>query len=148
MSIISFLPQMVVSMGLGAVFFVTRKATREDLPFIWTIQTMGFVIFNKVCTSQYFMWYLWFLPLVLPHLNLSKSKAIFLLGLWIGSQAAWLSIAYRLEFLGSQVYLPLWAAGIVYVAANSYVLAEIIRGYTFARDRAQDVHSSGRILAK
>jgi len=52
MSIIAFLPQMIVSLGLGAVFFVTRKATREDLPFIWTIQTMAFVIFNKVCTSQ------------------------------------------------------------------------------------------------
>jgi len=32
------------------------------------------------------MWYLWFLPLVLPHLNLSRRKAIFLIGLWIGSQ--------------------------------------------------------------
>lgn len=52
MSIVAFLPQIVVSLGLGAVFFVQGKATREDLPFIWTIQTMAFVIFNKVCTSQ------------------------------------------------------------------------------------------------
>jgi len=52
MSIIAFLPQMAVSLGLGAVFFVTGKATRQDLPFIWAIQTMAFVIFNKVCTSQ------------------------------------------------------------------------------------------------
>jgi hypothetical protein len=36
--------------------------------------------------EKYFMWYLWFLPLVLPHLNLSRSKAIFLLVLWVGSQ--------------------------------------------------------------
>jgi len=108
------------------------------------------------------MWYLWFLPLVLPRLNLSRRKAIFLIALWVGSQvrqyimrinpsadtcaqAAWLSIAYRLEFLGSQVYLPLWTAGTVYVAANSYVLAEIIKGYTFAKD---GVHDSDRMLVK
>ena len=66
----------------------------------------------------------------------------------ICAQAAWLSIAYRLEFLGSQVYLPLWTAGIIYVAANSYVLAEIIRGYTFARDRVQEAHGASRILVK
>ena len=110
------------------------------------------------------MWYLWFLPLVLPHLKLSRRRAFSLLGLWVGSQvrqyhginpsadmctqAAWLSIAYRLEFLGSQVYLPLWTAGMVYVAANSYVLAEVIKGYTFARDRAPEVHGSGHILVK
>ena len=110
------------------------------------------------------MWYLWFLPLVLPHLKLSRRKAFLLLGLWVGSQvrqyhgitpsadirakAVWLSIAYRLEFLGSQVYLLLWTAGTVYVAANSYVLAEIIKGYKFARDRAQEVHGSGPIVVK
>lgn len=64
------------------------------------------------------------------------------------AEAAWLSIAYHLEFLGSQVYLPLWTAGTAYVAANSYVLAEVIRGYTFARDRAPAVHSSGSVLVK
>jgi GPI mannosyltransferase 1 subunit M len=51
-SILAFLPQLTASLGLGAVFFVKGNATREDLPFIWTIQTMAFVIFNKVCTSQ------------------------------------------------------------------------------------------------
>lgn len=110
------------------------------------------------------MWYLWFLPLVLPHLKLSRRKAFLLLGLWAGSQvrqynrinpsadmcaqAVWLSIAYCLEFLGSQVYLLLWATSTVYVAANSYVLAEVIKGYTFARDRAPEVHGSGRIVVK
>jgi len=147
-SILAFLPQLTASLGLGAVFFVRGNATREDLPFIWTIQTMAFVIFNKVCTSQYFMWYLWFLPLVLPYLNLSRRKAFLLLGLWVGSQAVWLSVAYCLEFLGSQVYFPLWTAGTAYVAANSYVLAEIIRGYTFARDRVPEVHGSSRIFVK
>jgi phosphatidylinositol glycan class M len=110
------------------------------------------------------MWYLWFLPLVLPHLNVSRRKAVLLLGLWVGSQvrqynvdkspadvcaqAVWLSIAYRLEFLGSQVYLPLWTAGTAYVAVNSYVLAEVIRGYTFARERVQEAHSNDHVFVK
>jgi len=44
----SFAPQMVLSFGLGLMF----GKTNEDLPFTWFVQTVVFVIFNKVCTSQ------------------------------------------------------------------------------------------------
>ena len=45
-------------------------------------QTFVFVAYNKVCTSQYFLWYLSLLPLVLPTLQLSKYDAITSLALW------------------------------------------------------------------
>lgn len=34
------------------------------------------------------MWYIWFLPLVLPRLALSPKKAALLLSLWVGAQVS------------------------------------------------------------
>lgn len=46
--LLSFVPQMVLSLGSGLLL----GAFAEDLPFVWLVQTMAFVNFNKVCTSQ------------------------------------------------------------------------------------------------
>ncbi|KAF9014114.1 PIG-M-domain-containing protein [Cyathus striatus] len=80
----------------------------EDLPFTWFVQTFVFVVFNKVCTSQV--------------------PAAYLI-IWIGTQALWLSEAYRLEFLGHNVYFGLWIRGLVYVIGNCWVLGGIMHGY-------------------
>lgn len=123
----------------------------QHLPFIFLVQTLIFVALNKVCTSQYFMWYLWFLPLVISHFiptgdtglspsntkvegacegnGLTASKTMWMVGLWVGSQALWLSQGYRLEFLGEMVFVPLWAAGIVMLGVNSWLVACLLKGY-------------------
>lgn len=44
----SFVPQMALSLGAGLLF----GRRREDLVFAWFVQTVAFVMFNKVCTSQ------------------------------------------------------------------------------------------------
>lgn len=95
------------------------------------------------------MWYLWFLPLVLPRLALSLKRGVLLLSLWVGaqagfthtqcictpeaslapSQALWLSIAYRLEFLGEPTYLQLWGAGVLFLLANSFIIGELVLAY-------------------
>ena len=41
-----------------------------------------------------------------------------MVGSWVVSQAVWLSIAYRLEFLGEPVFRELWAAGVAFFAVN------------------------------
>jgi len=46
-------------------------------------------------------------------------------------QAIWLSIAYRLEFLGQQVFLVLWFSAAGFLVANSYVLVKVMKAYTF-----------------
>ncbi|KAI0318962.1 PIG-M-domain-containing protein, partial [Amylostereum chailletii] len=123
--LVSFLPQMILALGSGAM--LARK--KDDLILAWFVQTTTFVIFNKVCTSQYFLWYLLFIPLLVPRLSISAPRAAALAAVWLGTQMVWLSQAYRLEFLGDAVFLPLWACGLMYVLGHVWVLGEILDGY-------------------
>ncbi len=75
------------------------------------------------------MWFLPLLPPLLPHLNISSTKAGGMIALWIAGQAVWLGTAYRLEFLAEEVYLTLWAAGIGLFAISVWVLGEVIEGF-------------------
>jgi len=133
---------MTLSLGTGLLF----GRRKEDLPFTWFVQTAVFVLFNKVCTSQasrigcptpilplilkqYFLWYLPLLPLLLPRLTITPLRATALLLVWIGTQALWLSEAYKLEFLGKDVFLGLWVRSLIYVCGGAWVLGEVMRSY-------------------
>ncbi|KAJ8699966.1 GPI mannosyltransferase 1 [Pleurotus ostreatus] len=122
--LVSFAPQMALSVGSGFLF-----GKPNDLPFAWFLQTALFVLFNKVCTSQYFLWYLILLPLIIPHLALTRNQVIAYISVWFGTQALWLSEAYKLEFLGGNVFLGLWVRSLVYVLGNGWVLAGLMRAY-------------------
>lgn len=119
------------------------EAEIKHLPFIFLAQTLVFVTLNKVCTSQYFMWYLWFLPLAVPGLvpsgntspkwdqstGISARKALLMVVLWVGAQALWLSQGYRLEFLGESVFVELWACGVLWLIVNAWLVGELVKGY-------------------
>ena len=75
------------------------------------------------------MWFLPLLPPILPHLSIPPRKATLMVLGWIGAQALWLGIAYQLEFRAREVFLPLWAAGIVLFAVSVWVLGEVIEGW-------------------
>ncbi|PIL24220.1 hypothetical protein GSI_13973 [Ganoderma sinense ZZ0214-1] len=121
----SFVPQMALALGTGLLF----GRNMQHLVFTWTVQTFVFVVFNKVCTSQYFLWYTLFLPLLLPQLSIPWRRALAYGAVWIGTQALWLSEAYKLEFLGQNVFFGLWVRGLIYVVGNCWVLAGIMEGY-------------------
>ena len=79
-SVLSFVPQLVLLIVLGAWFY-------RDPPFCLFVQTIAFVAFNKVCTSQYFIWYITFLPLVWPSLRVrifGTGGAV--IGVWLVTQ--------------------------------------------------------------
>ncbi|CAI5505679.1 unnamed protein product, partial [Closterium sp. Naga37s-1] len=61
--ILSFLPQLLLQLTFSKKFY-------HDLPFCLFAQTFAFVAFNKVITSQYFVWFLFLLPLILPFTSL------------------------------------------------------------------------------
>ncbi|KAK8406537.1 hypothetical protein O3P69_007281 [Scylla paramamosain] len=103
LSVATFGPQLILVLALGYKF-----RNRFDVPFALFTQTVVFVTFNKVVTSQYFMWYLLLLPLVVPRLSVSWQKAFVLASLWVGAQASWLLPAYLLEFHGINAFVPIW----------------------------------------
>lgn len=124
LNMITFLPQLVLLLTLSVKFSRVR-----DIPFCVLCQTFVFVIYNKVCTSQYFLWYLAQLSLVLPKLNYSKGEAMVFVFLWGFTQGSWLIPAYFLEFKGYNTFWYIWIESIAFFCANLFILSRCIRKY-------------------
>ncbi|SPO20016.1 related to GPI14 -Glycosylphosphatidylinositol-alpha 1,4 mannosyltransferase I [Ustilago trichophora] len=114
--LLSFVPQLLVVTALG------YHLGKRDVVAAMTAQTIAFVAFNKVCTSQYFLWFLWLLPLVWPSLKVGKVETGLALVAWVGGQALWLSQAYQLEFEAKQVFARVWASGLSLVGVHAGLL--------------------------
>ncbi|KAJ3547995.1 hypothetical protein NM208_g1230 [Fusarium decemcellulare] len=121
---LAFLPQLLLSCVL-----IPLAIAKRDLATSMMAQTFAFVTFNKVCTSQYFLWYMVFLPLYLPNSSLLRNRklGITALLLWVVSQGAWLQQGYQLEFLGVSTFYPgLWLASLGFYLVNCWILGIII----------------------
>ena len=121
---VAFVPQLFL-----AVVAIPLTLSGKDLAGAMLVQTFAFVTFNKVCTSQYFLWYLVFLPFYLPDSVFLKSGklGIFSLIAWVLGQAVWLQQGYKLEFLGESTFVPgLWLANIFFFGINCVILGIIV----------------------
>lgn len=131
--LLAFLPQLSSFLTLSFVY-------GKDLPFALFALTMVFVIFNKVCTAQYFLWYTVFFPLILPTSRLKLCwKGLALISLWLAGELHWLYWAYHLEIKGQNTFFELWIAGILFFLANIVVLVTLIRHHV-----ASPLFSSGQ----
>ncbi|TYJ25986.1 hypothetical protein E1A91_A07G087600v1 [Gossypium mustelinum] len=123
--LVSFLPQFIVQLVLILCF-------TKDLVFCFFVQTVAFVAFNKVITAQYFVWFFCVLPLILPWSNMKlKWKGLCCILLWMGAQTHWLLWGYLLEFKGKNVFLQLWMASLLFLAANTFILIVLIRHHNY-----------------
>ncbi|KAL4805318.1 PIG-M-domain-containing protein [Aspergillus unguis] len=121
---LAFIPQLLLS-----VVIIPLVLGKKDLPGTMLAQTFAFVTFNKVCTSQYFLWYLIFLPFYLPTSSLLQNPrlGITVAALWVLGQAAWLQQGYLLEFLGLSSFVPgLFLASLGFFAVNVWILGIIV----------------------
>ena len=115
---------MVLVFAYGFVY-----GTREHIVLSMFAQTVAFVTFNKVVTSQYFLWYLMFVPLLCCSLRMSPRKSLLLVSLWVLAQAAWLLPAYLFEFKGINVFVPIWLESVAFFCCNVGVLMALLSSY-------------------
>lgn len=123
LSIGAFLPQIILLIAIGYKFY-------PDLPFCIFVQTFVFVMYNKVSTAQYFVWYLVLLPLVLANNNLIQRKnwwkLISLFILWITVLMIWNWFAFLLEIEGHNMFFEIFAACIALFLVNFVTIVIII----------------------
>ena len=117
----------------GALQAAAVVGLRRDLAATVFAQTLLFVAANKVCTAQYFCWWLPFAVVVagpgLVHARHGAAKRRSVaraLGYWAAALAAWLAVAFRLEFAGDAAHGPLWALGLGFLAANAGLLGAVL----------------------
>jgi GPI mannosyltransferase 1 subunit M len=121
---LAFLPQLLLS-----TLLLPPPLSKHDLPTTLLAQTFAFVTFNKVCTSQYFLWYLIFLPIYLPSSSFVRNPQLGVAALvaWVASQGLWLQQGYELEFLGRSTFVPgLWVSGLLFFVVNVWILGIIV----------------------
>ena len=123
-SLLTFLPQVILM-----IVFSKQFSARRDVAFALFCLTVTFVAYNKVCTSQYFLWYLGLVPLVLTKVKLKNREALVCLLVWVVTQCAWLLPAYYLEFQGSHTYQVIWVESLAFFTANVGLLSKFIRKY-------------------
>jgi phosphatidylinositol glycan class M len=96
LAIVTFVPQWGLVL-LASLFLY------YDLFLCLFVQTTAFVMFNKVITAQYFLWYVTLMPLVLVNsklTNIHKALGVFLALGFVVLDVAWCRQSYRFEFLG------------------------------------------------
>uniref|UniRef100_A0A9J2PJG0 GPI alpha-1,4-mannosyltransferase I, catalytic subunit n=2 Tax=Ascaris TaxID=6251 RepID=A0A9J2PJG0_ASCLU len=110
------------------IFFISIRFY-DDLPFCWMLITMVFIAFNKVCTSQYFVWFICLLPIAQRSIEMSLKRSVVLSSMWIIAQATWLLPAYFLEFWGVDSFLFIWLASLLFFSTNVFLVVQLITHY-------------------
>ncbi|CAF0916619.1 unnamed protein product [Didymodactylos carnosus] len=119
LSILSFLLQLINTVVLSVKL-------HQNIELCLFVLTMSFVTFNKVCTSQYFLWYLVYIPLLMPSLQMKKRWLAGLFILWILPQCLWLYFAYQLEFKGINTFIKIWSSSLLFFSINILIMCIII----------------------
>ena len=134
-NLIAFVPQVAMLVLLSWVL-------RRNAAHAVAIETMLFVAFNKVCTVQYFVWYLPFLPFLFFSSKQAqqdgpgrRSSPAVLVGapgaaviaLWVAALLLWMLTAMQLEFHGVDTFAALWLCSALFFVAQVLLAAVMVR---------------------
>ena len=97
-------------------------ALKHDMEQCTFAQTLLFVAANKVCTAQYFCWWL---PLLLVVVD-DWRRILRPVRNWVLSCGLWLGVAYGLEFVGLPVHMLLWGCSLLFFRANVDLLISAV----------------------
>lgn len=121
----AFLPQLLLS-GIVLPLCLAKRSLVKTM----FLQTFVFVTFNKVCTSQYFMWYIVLLPFYFKDSRLmangNKAVSLTFAALWIVAQALWIQQGYSLEFLGESTFMQLCYATLGFFVVNCFGIVLLV----------------------
>lgn len=112
------------------ILSLTFGCESKTLCFALFSQAVVLVAFNSVMTSQYFIWFLSLLPLVVHNFKMVPAKALVLSVIWVLAQGSWLFYAYLLEFKCREVFIFIWLMSVVFFCANIFVLSQLIKTFT------------------
>lgn len=99
----------------------------QTLPSCLFIETFIFVTFNKVCTSQYFVWYVSLFPLCYPLFVRYLKYLVMSVSVWFLGQALWLIPAYYLEFQGLNMFFWVFLASLIFFLINVCLISMFIK---------------------
>lgn len=77
-----------------------------------------------------------------------KWKGLACTVVWMGSQLHWLMWAYLLEFKGRNVFLQLWVAGLMFLAANTFVMLMVMKHHKYTPLFSASVKSGNKVASK
>jgi GPI mannosyltransferase 1 subunit M len=123
LGLLMFIPQWAVVIASGIIFYY-------DLFFVMTVQTWAFVMFNKVMTAQYYLWYLTLLPIAVINNEFASSKRHYLVVLslaWAAGQFIWLYYAERFEFHFGDTIACMQYVNYVFFVVNMVTLCYFIK---------------------
>ena len=123
------MPAQVPFLAHAALQLAVVLGLRRDLAAAVFAQTLLFVAANKVCTAQYFAWWLPFAVLVAGPLSTdakARRRVARAAVDWAVALALWLAVAFRLEFHGDAVHTVLWGLTVLFFAANVRVLLAVL----------------------
>ena len=122
--IITLLPWYILSKNNN------QKNKKDDIIIVLFAITALFVAFNRVCTAQYFTWFI----CIMPFLNIKlTSNLIIGVILWLVVVLSWLYTAYQYEFQGEAdtILFYVWIASILFQITTCANVMNILYTYYY-----------------
>ena len=122
LGLVAFVAQWILIIAFGILFY-------KDIGVCMFFLSLIFVIFNKVCTAQYFIWFLGLLPLIAYNNKIwNKSKLLFITiwVIWFLIECAILFGPYKVEIKGENGFRLIFASNSFFFVVSVGLLCVLL----------------------